>query len=371
MNLRKLLLPVLASMSFLVTLAVDAQLHVQFVPARNGQNLQGLSLAQIQNSSVFPVRVSLTVKVKEMNSGNVLAVKTPGFVLHSGLNIMDRVAFSNAAFTFAPNFFGSTVKQTGNFPEGEYEYCFELEVLETKDLNLLPSYEQCFTYQLQPLTPLLLIQPVDQDVTCNKRPAFTWQPPFPLSPDARFRLILAEVKEKQEPIEAITFNTPIINQAEISINNLFYPVNIPDLKEGGRYAWQVTVYSGRTILRKSEIWTFAINCVSSSVEPESGSYRELKEADDGNFYIAQNYLRFSLINPYAGGPLSYTIQSVSNPNTLSRKLPKLSMAPGLNKFDIDLTEIGSLKANEEYLLKVVLPDNRQLKLRFIYKKEVK
>ncbi|RYE37347.1 MAG: DUF928 domain-containing protein, partial [Sphingobacteriales bacterium] len=287
----------LSGMFVLTTLSVTAQINVQFAPSRSGQNLQGLSLTQVVNASVYPASIALTIRIKEINSGEVVVIKTPGFILTSGVNSVDRVAFSNATFTFSNTYFGQAVKQTGNFPEGEYEYCFEIEVLETKDLRMLPSYEQCFNHQLQPLTPMLLILPVDGDEICNKRPTFTWQPPMPLSNDARFRLVLAELKEKQDPIEAITFNTPVINQADVRINNLTFPMNRPDLKDGIRYAWQVTVYSNQTILKKSEIWEFTIQCSDQALEPVTESFRELKDLEDGNYYIAKNFLRFSLHNP--------------------------------------------------------------------------
>lgn len=348
-----------------------SQLSVQFVPAIYGQNVQSLAFAQIVNTSSFPIKVSVLIKVKEKNAGEILRIHTASFFLRKGSNTIDRLAFSNATFYFASNDFGNLIKQSGKFPEGEYEYCFEINVEETKDPNILPSYEQCFIYQVQPLTPLLLIIPADADQICNKRPEFVWQPPMPLPIDARFRVIVSEMVDKQEPIEAITYNTPIINQAEIFVNRLPYPVNIVELKEGHKYAWQVTVYSHKAILKKSDIWVFTIKCADQIKEVNTDSYRDLKDVDDGNFYIAKNFLHFSLNNPYSAGNLSYSIECLSDPNISVKNLPKLPIVPGLNKYDVDLTSNNSFVDDNEYLLKVILANGKQLKLRFIYKSESK
>jgi hypothetical protein len=370
-SLKKLLYGFLPVLLAVTVLSASAQVTVQFVPAVYGQDVQGLAFAQLHSTSSSSMRVAVSIRVKEIGGGDVLRLKTTGFVLKPGPNQIDRRAFSNAVFSFSGNYHGGITRQSGKFPEGEYEYCFEVEVLETKDPGVLPLYEQCFMHQLQPLTPLLLINPIDGDELCNKRPDLTWQPPMPLPADARFRVVLAEIKEKQDPIEALTYNQPLINQAEVHINHLPFPVNIPELKEGSRYAWQVTVYSRnqKAILKKSEIWTFTVRCSDAAKEPVADSYRELKDAEDGDFYIAKNFLRFSLNNPYGAGTLAYSIECLSDPSLEVKNLPQLRLSPGLNKYDIDLAGNRSFKDGKEYLLKVYLPNNRQLKLRFIYKHE--
>jgi hypothetical protein len=50
-------------------------------------------------------------------------------------------------------------------------------------------------------------------------------------------------------------------------------------------------------------------------------------------------------------------------------LPNLKLAPGLNKYDIDLSENKAFKTGKEYLLIVRLSNNRNMRLRFIYKNE--
>jgi hypothetical protein len=67
--------------------------------------------------------------------------------------------------------------------------------------------------------------------------------------------------------------------------------------------------------------------------------------------------------------LSYSIVSLANPGSAIKSLPKLEMQAGLNKHDLNLSEIKVFKNNQEYLLSVHLANGRELKLRFIYKNE--
>jgi len=366
--LRRLLYHFLTVILILFSSGLRAQINFNFSPAIYGQTLDGLVYVQIINSSGFDLKGFVTVKVREISGQDVVAVKTAIFLIRQGVNNISREAFSNARFSFARNNFGSLLNETGRFAEGEYEYCFEADISESKQVQLPQVFENCFVSKIQPLTPLLLIDPLDGDESCNKRPNFLWQPPMPLHASARFRLMVTEIKEKQDIAEALAYNLPVINQANLSGNNLFYPSNAPELKEGQSYAWQVIVYTGKTILSKSEIWTLKIKCNEKKPEAVKDSYRELKEIEDGNFYIANKVLRFSFNNVYNSGELNYSIENLSDPQSAMKNLPKLKMYAGLNKYDVDLSEYRSFKNGQEYLLKVKLI-NRELRLRFIYKDE--
>jgi hypothetical protein len=349
--------------------AAKGQIAMNFNAAVYGQSLEGLSFVQIINTSPETVNAKVTIRIREAMAGNVVTAIIPSVVIRQGSNTIERTAFANGRFSFGNNSYGLMLSQSGKFPEGEYEYCFEAEIIEPKSGWISAFFENCFTHQLQPLTPLLLINPVDGDIDCNTRPNFVWQPPLPLPADARFRLVLTELKVKQDIIEAINFNQPVINQGNIPANQLHYPFNAQALKEGKTYVWQVIVYSGKIIIKKSEIWTYTIKCEEEKKEPGGDSYRELKETDDGNFYIADKVLRFSFNNPYSTGALNYSINSLSDPGVIIKNLPPLQQYSGLNKYEIDLSENKIFKNGQEYLLKVKVANNRELQLRFIYKNE--
>lgn len=367
--MKKLLHYIFLGLAVNMAAVINAQVSVNFSPVVYGQSLDGLAYAQLISTYADNLTAVLTIKIRTSSGDDVVTVKTPVFPIQPGVNAISKRIFSLSKFSFADNNYGVTLSQTNRFPEGDYEYCFEVDMSFSKLLQTPPVFENCFSHSLQPLTPLLLIDPADEDEICNKRPNFLWQPPMPLSRDARFRIIVTEVKEKQDIAEAIAYNIPVINRGNLSGNNLFFPPNLAELKEGHKYVWQVTVYDNRTILKKSEIWEFTVKCEEKPVPATGDSYREVKETDDGNFYIAGKALSFSFNNPYNSGDLNYSIVSLSNPGEVIKGLPALKMNAGLNKYDIMLSDNNGFKTGKEYLLKITLTNNRELKLRFIYKNE--
>lgn len=350
---------------FLISVSLKAQIAINFTPAIYGQTIEGLSFVQLINSSGLPTRITVTIRVKQ-NAGSVLVVKTPVVILQSGINTINRKIFSESSLLFGNSIYADQLKQTGKFPEGEYEYCYEVAVLNDKNISTGEVYESCFDYNIQPLTPLILINPVDEDEMCNVRPNLIWQPPIPMVNNARFRVILTEIVPKQSPSEAISYNIPIINQSNIVGSTLFYPPNAPDLLKEKKYVWQVTVYTGKTILSKSEIWSFQIKCGDEKLNIEADSYREIKEYQDGGFYIANQILRFSFNNYYQSQKLNYSIGDLENPTENIKNLPPLTAETGINKYNIDLSEMRSFKEGRQYILKVKTADNKELQLRFIY-----
>jgi hypothetical protein len=347
---------------------LEAQITVNFNAALHGRTLDGLAFAQIMSSYQQNKYAKIKITIRE-NGGTATAttVMIPFLLIHPGANIINRPEFSQSNFVFSPSATGQTIKQTGRIPEGEYEFCFEVSVGDHKTQVIDDVFENCFTSQVQPLTPLVLINPAPDDESCNTRPNFTWQPPMPMQVATRFRIIVCEKEEKQTDIEAITYNIPIINVAAIPSGNLFFPPRTPDLKKDKRYVWQVTAYQDKTIVTKSEIWEFTIKCEEEKKTVDSDSYRELKEQLDGSVYYAYGKLRFSLSNPYSPGPLTYSIENLSDTKDEIKKLPELTMTSGFNQFELDLDEIRGFKADKSYLLKVKLQGNKTLQLRFVYK----
>lgn len=357
---------------WMLTLTSVGQVMVNFSPAVNGLTLDGLALATINNTTGNTLTVYVLVSVKTGTGNNVVSVKTSPFQLRPGNNLVDRVAFANGLYAFADNNIGYYLKQSRRFLEGEYEYCYEVNLVDNKNTGIPDYFENCFTQSIQPFTPLFLVNPDDGDQLCNTRPVFNWQPPMPLLAEMRFRLQLVELKNKQTGIEALTYNTPVIYQENIVGNILMYPPAAPALAEGSKYAWQVTAYTPGVIITKSEIWTFTAGCDSVKKPVEGQSYRELKTGGNGGYLIVQDgVLRFSLNNPYQAGKLNYSIENLSAPGVTVKHLPVLNVNPGINKYDLDLGENSLFKEGEEYLLKVYLPSTEIMTLRFIYKNDSK
>jgi hypothetical protein len=350
-------------------LKAQAQLTANFNVAIHGQTVDGLMLAQIVSNYPQVVHARVNIRVREQSRGELLQVQSGYISFNPGINTLSRERFASSSFRFAQNSAGMQLSQTNRFPEGEYEFCFEMLVGDEKRQTVDETFENCFESVVQPATSLLLINPADGDELCDKRPNLTWQPPMPVRAGTRYRLILCELKEKQTDVEAINYNIPVINVDAIIGNTLFYPAKLPDLQKDKQYVWQVSAYEGKTITTRSEIWKFAVKCEEKKLPLPADSYRELKEQQTEGHYVAEGVLRFSFYNSYNAGKLSYIIENINKPGAKIKDLPELQLGSGFNKYDLDLSENRFFKDGGEYLLKVTLPDGKLLSLKFIYKEK--
>jgi hypothetical protein len=347
-----------------IFLPLHAQMTMAFMPEVQGRTLDGIYKVRIGNTGSRQ-NVSMTITVTESKSGIVVTLKTPSFELMPGVNNIPANAVYNAITVFGQNKLATVVSQSGFFPAGDYDYCFQLFDGTTHSSNLLA--EQCFNYDLQPFSSLQLIQPYDEDKICDKRPTFSWQPLIPAVVGVRYRMQLVEIKEGQQRAEAIRMNIPLINQLQIPLPVLLYPSMNSELVEGKRYAWQVAAYRNDLLLVESEIWDFRVECEKDSSTVPSEAFRNLEDLSKGNFYIARGKLLFAFNNTYEASTLEYTIQCLTKPEQQIKKLPKIKVFRGRNQVTIDLSDNRSFTDGYFYIMNVKLPDGEEKNLRFIYK----
>jgi hypothetical protein len=338
---RLMISAVICIMSF----PVFAQVSVQFVPEVFGKSVDGLMSASIMNMQLRK-NVRLNIMVSEAKAGKVVSIQT-------------EVAMANNAI-------GNYIRQNQNFPVGSYEYTYVvISAISTEEILI----DQTFSQDIIPPAPLDLIEPFDADKICEKRPMLTWQPALPLVNGQLYSLTLTEVKEKQNPIEALNYNLPIVNQKGIVNNVLMYPPIAKELVQGKKYAWQVTAYKGQTVINRSEVWSFTVDCkdsVANVLEDDNG-YRDIEDLARGNYYLAHGMVKFAIMNSYAEQPLKYKISCVTDPSQKIRSLPRKKLLKGKNKINIDLSSNFSFNDNYSYLLYVTLPNGTTKTLRFIYK----
>lgn len=347
-------------------LASSAQVSFQFVPEVQGRTVDGLLWVKLTSLSQQTATISLDIAVTEKKAGRIISVTTGAFVMMPGTNPIDRRAASSAVIRFAGNDLARLVRQSGTFPEGEYEYCFQAyKADKTGNRDLLG--EQCFDYIVEPLTPLFLIEPFQREQTCDKRPTFTWQPSMPAIPGAQYRLTLVEKKAQQANQEALVYNLPLINQSNINSPILIFPANANALEEGKTYTWQVTVYRDGVILNRSEIWDFTVKCTDTPVVERSEGFRDIEDLAKGNYYVAQGKLSFAVYNPYHDQTVQYVLFCINKPDQAFKKLPKLKLRSGSNNVTIDLAEMKDMVDGFNYIITLNLPNGRSRKLRFIYK----
>jgi len=357
---------VLILITGLSVVAATAQLNFQFLPELYGRSIDGLGTFQVQNLGQEKMIGQVSISVKENRTGLIVVViTTPQIIFNAGLNNFPKTVFANSAFNFSTNAYGALANQTRNLPPGEYTFCFHFT---PKDKTLFDEYENCFDGEIEPLVPLTLLSPAHLDTICNKRPVLSWQPPMPFSSSMRFRLLLTEKKGDDAGVEGLLKRVPLLFLDNISAATLNYPSVNPELKEGKTYYWQVIAYEKGVIVSKSEIWEFTVQCKEAAKQLPNDSYRELKLLMNGNYYIANRAIKFSFRNDYNISKLKYAIYDVAKSSEELKHVPDVKLVQGLNKIDIDLTELELIPGNH-YILKVYPFNEPPVEVRFVYKAE--
>ncbi|QNR87025.1 DUF928 domain-containing protein [Pedobacter riviphilus] len=336
-----------------------------FVPEVYGTTLNGLFRASIYNASgMKSVRMNITVT--EARAGKIATIQTGVFTIAPGNNIIPSGVARTASLAMAQNATANFIRRNQYFPQGDYEYSFNIYSASSSEEIII---DQTFNHEITPPAPLDLIEPYDKDDICEKRPLLTWQPSIPKMDGLLYQVMLVEIKDKQNAVEALNYNLPIVNQKGIVANLLVYPPNSKELVAGKKYAWQVSAYRDQTIINRSDVWSFEVNCQDtvSAVIPTDYGYRDIENLVKGNFYIAEGFIRFSMINSYQEQKLRFNIVCTTDPKSKIRSLPTIKLKKGQNKINIDLSRNFSFKEGYSYVMTAYLPDGTPKSLRFIYK----
>jgi len=344
----------------------SAQTSLQFIPEVYGRNMDGLMHVSIINQSTgFNARLNITVT--ERRNGKVVSLQTGIFSVGRGSTVLPSSAARGASLQFGSTKLATFVQRNGYFPEGSYDYEFNLISASSSSEQIV--IDQTFSQDLAPIAPMDLIAPYDNEEICEKRPLFSWQPLIPVINGSSYSLLLVEVKNAQNPVEALNYNLPIVNQKGIPVNLLVFPSNAKELQPDKKYAWQVTAYKDETVLNRSEIWSFKINCkdsVSEILEVDYG-YRDIDDLVKGNYYVAEGFVKFALVNAYQEQRLKFEVSCITDPRIKVKSLPKITLKRGQNKIRLDISHNNAFKDGYSYILKVMMPNGVNKNLRFIYK----
>jgi hypothetical protein len=355
--MRRYLLLCLPTLLFLGR--VSGQFNFIYLAEVYGRSVDGLGNFQIQNLSGQTKTGQVVISVREnLSRTQVLTLYSPQFNVVAGTSYFPASVYAASRFAFANTPLAAIASQTRNFPPGEYTFCFRF---------LTGGHEEsenCFDANIEPIVPIDLIYPADQDRICQKRPPLSWKPPVPFPATMRFRLLLTQ-KKRRSSVESLLMNSPLVLLDNIPTTSVNYPSYAPDLMEDSTYCWQVIAYQNGLILSRSDIWEFTVQCHDPVAPVGTDSYRELKTLVNGNYYYGTGYLKFTYTNSYGIKKLAYEILEVGQGAKRVKNLPDIPLVRGQNKIDLNLTELD-LEEGKQYLLKVYPVNEPAVTVRFVY-----
>jgi hypothetical protein len=364
---------------FLASFPVYGQVVIVPVPHQEGYlSLDDIWRVNLVSSKPQAVNAQLEVTVEDAQHQLVLSAISPSFNLRQGSNRpVFNVASAKTQYGARPA--TKVLRSTGRFPYGNYIVCYR--VVDFGNGTMLGEF--CQEETVKPFSPPELVSPYNTEEITTTLPILAWKPPFPPGTvPFEYVLRLAEVKEKQDAVEALETNAPLVNRRGIFSTSLPYPSDAPKLETGKTYAWQVSAKSGDFELGVTEVWVFQVAGISFMPPPVGAykSYRELKLTPDGSFNPIKQKLRFVYNNRWAAPNLDY--ESTSPPTALERVYYKiypvgkqaspvsmsssLTLVTGINKLAINLQGVTGINNGENYIMVLRDPVGKEYYLEFTY-----
>lgn len=267
--------------ALLVMVAADVKSQVTFQPVLPAVGV--IQKAQLWNISVvngspdnFTCRFDLVIKDRVTNA-DVLTASTNNFSLGTGAMQLNTNSFSPIQYNYAASGFNSNIQ--GLIPVGNYLACYSLQGVGSKSFNLA---EECIPFDVEPLSPAMLISPADSLILEVAPAQFSWIPPAPngMFNSLNYDVIITPVNDGQKPGEAIQVNIPIYNQNNLFANSLSYSNAYSSFEKDKWYAWQVIAKDNYNYVGKTETWVFKITAGSVPV-PGNANYIVLSAEENG------------------------------------------------------------------------------------------
>jgi hypothetical protein len=290
---------------------------------------------------------TLSFVLKDRITGqDILTGSTALFTVKSGagqynFNTLSPVQYNNLSGA------GDT-KLEGLLPAGAYTGCYSLAYNNGK-VNLA---DECIQFDVEPLSPPMLIFPADSTHGPADQTTFNWMAPTPagMFENLHYDIVMTEISEGQTAAEAIQSNLPLYTEGNLIANSMSYPAGAPAFEKNKWYAWQIIAKDDKNYAAKSETWVFKTDSLPSELIPAEG-YAEVKPYYAGKKVYCSKVIRFSFVNPYEPQQLDFTIREVATKKEVAR-VPKIAMSKGLNQIAIELKEIRGLRRDREYCIEI-------------------
>ncbi len=286
-------------LSLIVTISSYAQIsvHLQQPPPYQFRIEQFWKIELINNSD-SPIKVYLKGTATESTQGKIIEATSSVITLQHGVKVISGRELGPLTVSESNSHYKDIILNTGGLPSGNYNVC--ITVLDGIDGKQLAA--DCISVTVENFNRMELISPFDGEVignisveaienlklkSNNKTPViiFSWLPPVPIPPGARFsyRLKLVEILGYQSVHSAMSSNPIYYQSPKISATVLRYPIAAMQLMPGKKYAWAVEAFVDDFKTQESEIRSFEIAGGNESTEKYSsynnGSISRFSDAD--------------------------------------------------------------------------------------------
>lgn len=327
----------------------------------------------LMNTSSQPVNIKIEMLLTNVsNNQKILSGVTREFSLARGTHQVTPLNASPVLYNILSPDYNLNVNQEGFLPVGVFNICYT--VLGFNHNVATSLAEECETTEVEPVSPPILVSPSDQEVLEISRPLFNWLPPNPVSlfNNLSYDFTLVEVEKTQSAALAVQRNPPLFARHNVLLNNLQYPLSLPELDTSKLYAWQIAARSGFNPVARSEVWMFRVKKSNGDVAQKllPDYYTKLNKEVDASFAICYGLLKFSYNNQINDKEVSARIFDITNAKHKELTLDSSIVAVeyGENFKQLDISTQGSFKEKHVYLLDLKNSNEEHWYLKFEYRK---
>lgn len=322
-------------------------------------NLAGLDGIPVTPDNIFLYTIQSPKSVSARVKGTIRYKSTGMFLsytyttsLQPGINSINKALIS-PQWDFSSSSLRTLFNTYGVLPEGTYEYCVAVMPVNALAESGNSSFNECLYHRQDGIFTINLIDPEDKAKLREYYPALSWIANYSFASELKYRLRVAEIKQGQNPINAIMRNQSLYDERNLMQNSMVYPVYAKPLEKNKRYAWTVDAYYNEVLLGGAETWEFMIvDDTAKKSLPANRSYIDIKRENGKTKLVFSGSMKLKYVLDNA--PKEVLSLSIVNEEGKTMRLTnnELKAKYGDNRYVIDLKEACNLKHNQSYTLHV-------------------
>ncbi|MBI3137595.1 MAG: hypothetical protein HYZ15_03315 [Sphingobacteriales bacterium] len=240
-------------------------------------------------------------------------------------------------------------------PAGAYRACYSFSIADGSKGD--PLAQECVIFDVEPLSPPMLIFPMDSALLETMPGQFSWTPPTPVGMFNRlsYEVFIAEIQPGQKADEALQNNLPFYSSAGVNSNFLSYSAALPAFEKGKWYGWQVVARDDKNYASRSGTWVFTVKEPGRVEQLIKGTpFMKMKPGDAESGIAPNGILKLSYYNRSTDSTAWVTIRDLSAEYG-GQKLSgfQVKLLPGENQIEYKLKKVMELSTEPTYEASIV------------------
>ena len=328
---------------------VNAQYSLQpMLPTKGMIQKSSLWNILIINNSQNSIAGRLELILRDRTSGlEQITATTNQITIEKGARQLNNTLLAPIQYNFLNEGF---IKQNQDLiPIGNYTACYRFTNPNGQNITLV---EECVQFDVEPLSPPMLVTPNDNAELAIQPTQFSWSPPTPIGlfNQLKYDVVIVEVLPEQKPEEAIQQNLPIYTENNTPNNFINYKGSKLNFQKDKLYAWQVIAKDNSEYAAKSEVWSFKVVAKETNTAKviNSSPYVILQDIVTQYAVAPNGILKLFYNNKNSSDRLNITLEEQNSNSTSVSNSIVVPLIIGENLINLKLNKYIKCKRDASY-----------------------